>query len=53
MRNFKLLLVLIVGMLAFQACKNDEETANESNIEGTWNVSDFSIDFTINYLKQT
>ena len=35
-------------MLAFQACNNDDETANESNIEGTWNVSDFNIDFTIN-----
>jgi hypothetical protein len=38
MHKFKLLLVLVVGMLAFQACNNDDEEnlANKADLIGLW-----------------
>jgi hypothetical protein len=48
MKIFKLLLLVIVGMLAFQACNNEDQTANAADIEGVWNVNEFTIDFKIN-----
>ncbi|ADR20926.1 hypothetical protein MATR_14480 [Marivirga tractuosa] len=47
MKKFNLLTVLFLGLFVFQACNSDEK-ATEGEIEGKWNVSDLSFDFTIN-----
>ncbi|WKK84877.2 hypothetical protein [Marivirga arenosa] len=47
MKNLKLLFVLVASMFLFQAC-NDDETAKEGEVEGLWNVTNFTVDFTIN-----
>ena len=47
MKYLKYVVVLVVAMLAFQACNNDDE-ANEGDIEGTWNVTDLDFDITVN-----
>jgi len=47
MKNFKTLLVLILGLFVLQAC-SDEETAKEGEIEGKWNITDLTFDITLN-----
>lgn len=47
MKNFKLLLILAVAAFMFQSC-NDDETAKEGDVEGTWNVTGLDFDITIN-----
>lgn len=48
MKNFKLLLVLVVGMLAFQACNNDDEENTEAEIVGVWEIDNLDFDVLIN-----
>lgn len=47
MKNLKLLLILAIGVFAFQACNSDDE-AKEGDIEGSWNVTGLTFDITVN-----
>jgi len=48
MKNFKVLLALILGLFVLQACNSDNEETSEADIVGKWTVSDLAFDITIN-----
>jgi hypothetical protein len=48
MKNFKLLLVIAIGMLMFQACNNETEGTSDADLVGVWEIDNLDFDVLIN-----